>query len=507
MRVIRKMTAAALALTLSAAALGGCAKGGTEEPKGTSGAPAAQTSGAVSEKEQKPVSLTLCSSDNTFGLSTDPELQQAVIDMLEEKTKTEIKAIIPPSSSYNDKLETMISGGDVPDIFYVSQAMTRLPNYAARGKVLCLNDYIKNSEKLSTISQDLYDALAIDGQIYHVPYVNPKMKVLFLRKDIMEQYGIELSNTPTTEEFMTEMQKLKGTGIIPFSFPKFIDNFQFFMNSFGAYAGVYKNETGEYVDGFQEPQMAEALNYLKELYDSGVLDQEFITTEMATMREYMYIGKAACDIDYTTNYTTYIRESAKAGKESDVFPIYCLYGPNGDGGCLNESVQIAFSISADCKEPQKAFDVIETMVMDPEMYPAFFNIGVEGKHYSINGDGYLEATQKAANSGYSPKYSFLYDSFIGDFDLKFKLSEDLEASLPAQQEMIEKALEVKGPKYMIPSGKSDLYDECSASITSTWKEIVSQIVLGSVTVEQGMDNYKNFWNSIDGDAMLKELNQ
>ena len=131
MRVIRKMTAAALALTLSAAALGGCAKGGTEEPKGTSGAPAAQTSGAVSEKEQKPVSLTLCSSDNTFGLSTDPELQQAVIDMLEEKTKTEIKAIIPPSSSYNDKLETMISGGDVPDIFYVSQAMTRLPNYAA----------------------------------------------------------------------------------------------------------------------------------------------------------------------------------------------------------------------------------------------------------------------------------------------------------------------------------------------------------------------------------------
>ena len=86
--------------------------------------------------------------------------------------------------------------------------------------------------------------------------------------------------------------------------------------------------------------------------------------------------------------------------------------------------------------------------MDPEMYPAFFNIGVEGKHYSINGDGYLEATQKAANSGYSPKYSFLYDSFIGDFDLKFKLSEDLEASLPAQQEMIEKALEVKGPAFL-----------------------------------------------------------
>ena len=60
---------------------------------------------------------------------------------------------------------------------------------------------------------------------------------------------------------------------------------------------------------------------------------------------------------------------------------------------------------------------------------------------------------------------------------------------------------------MIPSGKSDLYDECAASITSTWQEIVSQIVLGSVTVEEGMENYKNFWRSIDGDTLLKELNK
>lgn len=505
MRLSKKITAVMLAASM-AVSLGGCAKKGEAPFQGAVKESSGQASGEA-VKEEKPVALSICSSDSTFGLSTDPELQQAVIDLLEEKTGTELKAIIPPVSSYNDKLETMISGGDVPDIFYVSQAMTRLPNYAARGKILCLNDYIKNSEKLSTISQDLYDALAIDGNIYHVPYVNPKMKILFLRKDVMETYGIELSNTPTTEEFMTEMGKLKGTGIIPFSFPKFIDNFQFFMNAYGAYAGVYKNESGEYVDGFQEPQMAEVLKYLRELYESEVIDQEFITTEMATMREYMYTGKAACDIDYTTNYTNYSRESAKAGKESDVFPIYCIYGPDGKGGCLNESVQIAYCISADCKNPQKAFDVIETMVMDPEMYPALFNIGVEGKHYNINGDGYLEPTEKAANSGYSPKYSFLYDSFIQDFNLNFKLSEELERALPAQKEIIEKALEVKGPKYMIPSGKSDLYDECAASITSTWQEIVSQIVLGSVTVEEGMENYKNFWRSIDGDTLLKELNK
>ena len=59
---------------------------------------------------------------------------------------------------------------------------------------------------------------------------------------------------------------------------------------------------------------------------------------------------------------------------------------------------------------------------------------------------------------------------------------------------------------MIPPNVSALYDEAAASITSTWKEVVSQIVLGSTSVEDGLKSYKNFWDSVDGDTMLKELN-
>jgi hypothetical protein len=53
---------------------------------------------------------------------------------------------------------------------------------------------------------------------------------------------------------------------------------------------------------------------------------------------------------------------------------------------------------------------------------------------------------------------------------------------------------------------STLYDQAAASITSTWKEVVSQIILGSTSVEDGLKSYKNFWDSVDGDTMLKELN-
>lgn len=488
---MKRVTTMVLILAMVVSMLSGCGKdkGGNTSADGT-----------------KKVELSLSSADNTFGYCTDADLQKAVTKMLEEKTGTSLKTIIPPVSSYNEKVETMIAGGDVPDIFCVSQAMTKLPNYIARGKVLKLNDYIAKSEKLSSIPQELYDAISVDGGIYHIPYQYPKVKIIYLRKDIMEQYGINLSNTPTTEEFITEMSKLKGTGIIPFSFPKWIDNFQYFMNSFDAYAGIYQNVNGEYVDGFQEPQMMDALNYLRELYTNGIIDQEFITTENATMREYVYTGKAASALDYTTNYTNYVSQSKAAGAETDVYPIYAILGPNGKGGGLNESVQTAFAISADCKNPEKAIEVLETLIFDEEMYPTFFNVGVEGEHYTVDENGLLAPTEKAANSGYKPTYTFLYETFLDEFKVNFKPSPEIEASLSSQNMIMDEAQLQKGPKYAIPSGVSDTYDEVAASITSTWKEIVSQVVLGTVSVEEGMENYKDFWKSVNGDTILKELN-
>lgn len=489
----------------------GCQSGASEEKNvssalETTGNEVEETVGKGADTEKEDIKLTICSPDNTFGLSTDPQLQQSVIDMLSEKTGVELEAVIPPISSYNEKLETMMAGGDVPDVFAISQAMTRLPNYVAREQVMSLDSLISQSDKLLGIDMDYYNELAIDGLIYSVPYYYPRVKCLFLRKDIMEEYGIQLSTTPTTEEFITEMSKLKGTGIIPFSFPKWIDNFQYFMNSFGAYAGIYKNSEGVYVDGMQEPQMEEALKYLKELYDTGVMDQEFITTENNTMREYVYTGKAAADIDYVMNYSNYILQSEAAGKPTDVQPIYMLVGPDGKGGGLNESIQTAWCISSECKNPEAAMRVIEALVTDPEMHAAFYNTGVEGQHYTIE-NGIAVPTKKAADSGYSIKYNYLTDSFITDFSsLKFQPDEETGKVLELQTEMIAKAMELKGDKQMIPSGLSIMYDETSASITNTWKEVVSQIVLSSSSIEEGLKTYKNFWDSVEGDAMLDELN-
>ena len=253
--------------------------------------------------------------------------------------------------------------------------------------------------------------------------------------------------------------------------------------------------------------MLDALQYMRDMYEQGIIEPEFITTEVSTVRENIYTGKAASILEYTTNYTSMMSESKKAGAETEFFPIYCLKGPNGDGGTLNESVQVAICISSECEHPDEAFKVAETLATDPQMNPVFYNIGLEGKHYTFDENKNLQPTEKASSSGYTPDYAFLYASYIPDFtELNFQISDELGETLPEQKDIIANAEKVMGPKYMVPSGVSDIYDENSASITSNWQEVLSQVMLGSVSVEEGMNNYKNYWQSIDGDQMLAELN-
>lgn len=462
---------------------------------------------AAGGKEQ--TTIVLATADNTYGLSTDPALQQGITDLIQEKSGVVVTPIIPPLASYTDKLATLVNSGDAPDVFSVSQAMVKIPQMAAREQLLDLTDYIKNSTKLSALNQSIFDTPYIDGKKYFVPYNFPKSKGLLIRKDIMEQYNINLSSTPTTEEFISEMSKLVGTGIAPFTFPKWVDNFQFFYNSFGAWGGVYLKD-GEFIDGFQSTEMKDSLTYLARLYKEGVLNEEFITTENNQMREKVYTGQSASDIDYITNYINYVQQTAAAGKPTEMHVIYKLVGPNGDGGALNEATQTAWVISSKTKNPDEAFKVIETIVTDPTLYPAFYGIGLEGKHYTLDADKNIVATKEAANSGYKYTLNYLSDSFLNlDItSLPYSLDPVVVEGLYQQRAHIQAVQDNLGPNYAadVPVGASDAYDRVAPSIKSTRESIAAKIIIGTVTVEQGMQEYANFWKSINGPQILAELN-
>jgi putative aldouronate transport system substrate-binding protein len=256
--------------------------------------------------------------------------------------------------------------------------------------------------------------------------------------------------------------------------------------------------------------MAEALEYIHKLYAEGILNKEFITTENSEMREMTYTAKAAGDIDYVTNYINYVQNTTTAGKSTGMHLIYKLIGPEGDGGTLNEAIQTSFVVSAKSKYPDAAVKVIEAIIGDRELCQAFFGIGLEGYHYQLNDKGEISPTAAAANTGYKYTFNYLSDAVI-PFDLNnlsFSIDEELKKGIEMQGDKIRASQPNMGPNHNadVPVGLSIAYDRVSPSIKSTRESIATKIVVGSVSVEEGMTEYINFWKSINGSAILSELN-
>jgi len=487
-----------MALTMISATFAGCGKS-----TAGSGPAATATATATAETKKEIVNLTVCLPDQQWGTSRDSDLQSEVVKTIEEKTNTKINAIIPPQGSYKEKVAILVSSGDIPDVFRVMQAMSLLPGYAVRGQILPLDEYIKKSPVLSKIDKSAFDYINVDGKKYYLPKLIPLTKNLWLRKDVADKNGVNLSVNPTTDQFYTEMKKIAGSGVIPFSFPKFIDNFRFFYNAFGVYDGIYQKD-GKFVDGFQVPETKDALEYITKLYKDGIIDKEFITTENAVMREKLSNGKAALDIDYANRYIYYIGESNKFKVPTEFLPINTLVGPKGKLGNLNEAIQDAYVVGAKCKNPQRAVDFIEFLGYSEEGIK-LDNLGIQGKHYVVE-NGVGKASEKASNAGYIWNSGFTILLPIKLNNLGFKWDEATEKGMPQQVKLYEASTKFNGPSYANPAGISDAFDKVSPSIKSTREEIATKVVLGTLSADGGIAEYAKFWKSIGGDDILKELN-
>ncbi len=461
----------------------------------------------VTVTQQPPVKLSFCLSQTGWGgEAVDPELMKEVQKVIEQKTNTVLDVIAPPHSSYNDKLNVMLASGQIPDIFAIRKAMDNVQIMAARGYTMPLDTAIKKFPEITgQVGKRYLDYMRVEGKLMAVPMYVPLSKVIWMRKGTLDLYGVKLSETPTPDEFYNEMKKIDSKRFIPFTFPKFLDNLPFFFNPFGAYYGIGINNAGLFYDGFNTPMAKEALAYCAKLYKDKIWDQEFVTNENASMREKLFSGKAISALDYYNRYIYYSVESYRVNKPSAFVPVYELKGPKGYYGNLNEAIQDALAISSKSKNVEKALEVIKYYVYTEEGVK-LRNLGVEGKHYTIE-NGTIQAIDRAKNSGYKSDVNgfFLYFPKISDYG--FKWDPITEKLMPEQIKVNAEANKHLGPRYIVPGGKSDLYDKNQPAYVKKIQEISAKIITGHISIDAGYAEHEAFWRNIKGDDMLAELNK
>lgn len=456
---------------------------------------------------QKKVRLSVClPQDSWAGEALDPTLLNSVKTAMEDANNVEIELIAPLSSNYNESLLGMLSTGDIPDIYVIRKAMNNLQLYTVNGYAKDITALVEKDNNINnTINKTYIDYMRVDGKIYGLPRSKPMSKVLWLRKDIIKNFGVNLSETPTTDEFLIEMKKISDKGIVPFSFPKFIDNLTFFYNAFNTCGGIGKDSNNRYYDGFNTPETKQALNYIRTLYNEGIWDKEFGTNENNVIRDKLVSGKAASNIDYFNRYIDYMSEGVAKKAEFDLQPIYMLKGPKGGFGNLNEAIQNVYVVSPNCKNPEAAVSLISWMATSEE-YAKMQLVGIEDKHYTVE-NGIIKANEAAKVSGYKTTAANLILTNANIKDLGFKWDAITEKYLPKQKAIAENNLNYIGPNVIIPGGISELYDKNALVYKERVEKLTYKIITEADSIENCYKEYEEFWKSINGDKMLQELNK
>ena len=310
---------------------------------------------------KEPVTLTtvVSASVYTTGNVADVEMWK----IMEEETGVHIEILEQiPSTDYSDKVNLMINGGTIPDIFLTSidEITTK---YYNSGLFAPLDDLIAEySPSYSAILEDPViraNMLANDGHIYSTPFyeVAPWLDVMyypFINTEWLDTLGLEM---PTNlDEFYDVLVAFRdkdpnGNGLqdeIPFSY---YDNMiTYFFSEFDLPINTnYEMLDGKtFVFGPQRDEFRTGLEYLHKLYADGLLDAEAMSQGIAEMQakgsgEYQLLGSfiGFWADDYTKGEETY--------KYDAVPPFSTKWISN-----VNLPTRGGMSISAQCENKEVA---------------------------------------------------------------------------------------------------------------------------------------------------------
>ncbi|MGI6726106.1 MAG: extracellular solute-binding protein [Christensenellales bacterium] len=216
-------------------------------------------------------------------------------DWLKEYLNIELEWLwITTDGGWNEKLNASLASGDIPDVLNLNSSQYRefLDNGYLRPIDDAWNKYASDALKsmYEKVHNDPLRDATYKNQLYAIPRAEDNTavtKLLWIRQDWLDNLGEDI---PTCTEELAELMR-KFTFNDPDKDGK--DNtYGFAMHgdpgnitvgyfgifeAFGAYPYRWILRDGQIVNGSIQPEMKQALDYLRDLYAEKVLNPEFAT--------------------------------------------------------------------------------------------------------------------------------------------------------------------------------------------------------------------------------------
>ncbi|MGW7268482.1 ABC transporter substrate-binding protein [Streptomyces sp. NPDC054842] len=334
-----------------------------------------------------------------YGDATNKVEKQIVADF--NKT-SKVKAVLDtiPGADYQQKLQTVISTPQAPDVFFNWGGGSIQP-FVEADLLLPLDDMIKDDPDLKAkFLPSVFNTAVIDGKSYGIPMRGTQPVLLFNNKKVLSEAGVE--QPKTWDELIAAVKKLKAADVTPIAlgggdqWPTLM----WFEYLYDRVAGpeLFKKALDGDKDAWAGADSKKALGMLKELIDAGAFGTNFDSVKFTDGGSPALLagGKAGFELMGSWEYSTQQdanKEFAEKNLGYSAFPS--IDGTKGDPANLVGNTNNFYSVLKKTKHPEAVAEFMKLMYSDDFVK----------KQLSIGNLPTTTNTEKFLDTAASPEYS------------------------------------------------------------------------------------------------------
>lgn len=458
---------------------------------------------------EEPVTITwLMSGDNNVPEETE------VLQEIRNRTGINLQITYVNRTDYDTKLNTLIAADTLPDIFSVG-GQTALDLRDA-GKLADISPYLSEHgpDILASYEEGELEMLDInkDGGVYGLNSRTGLYTANFhFRKDWLENVGREI---PATLDELYDVlaaftfEDPDGNGKDDtYGYIAQVDTPKTWEHIFAAY-GVPFDQAVELDDGtvtryIKHPNYLRAVEYLRKLYQDGIMNPDFVTTTWVEYAEMLWNGKIGifdfqavgpCNNWFPGRYTFDYPQNVE-----DLFVFaHIAHADTGEptGGVKQYASRNSYSgvVAASCAHPEKAVEVINYMQFSKEGQELIY-LGIEGVMFQWidEENGKYERLDKYADDlTHRSAGAFVYGSGW--------TAENAETrTMNAWTQKAQQDENAVATDYAFIGGTLESWSDYSTTLKSLEMEMLTNLIVSGGDIEAEYEEFVSRWNEEGGE--------